>query len=114
MRLSFLKINFKIMETKLHSTADQTMKHNPIVSRDEWLAARRQPLKKEKELTRLKEKVNDERRELPWLKIVYSYFFDGPNVKETLAFLFHGRSQLIIKHFMFGPGWEGVCVGCSC
>ncbi len=101
------------METKLHSTADRTMKHNSIVSRDEWLAARRQLLKKEKELTYLTDKVNAERRELPWVKIDKPYIFDGPHGKETLADLFEGRSQLIIKHFMFGPGWEEGCVGCS-
>src|SRR6266487_403721 len=113
MRLSFLKINFKIMETKLHNTANQTMKHHPIVSRDEWLAARRQLLNKEKELTHLTDKVNTERRELPWVKIDKSYIFDGPEGKETLADLFNGRSQLIIKHFMLGPGWQEGCVGCS-
>lgn len=89
------------------------MQHNRIVSQDEWLAARRQHLTKEKELTRLRDRLSAERRELPWVKVEKNYLFDGPNGKETLADLFDGRSQLIVKHFMYGPGWEEGCVGCS-
>ena len=88
------------------------MQH-PIVSHDEWLAARKQLLAKEKELTRLRDQLAALRRELPWVKIEKRYVFDGPDGKETLADLFGGRSQLIIKHFMFGPGWSEGCVGCS-
>ncbi len=89
------------------------MQQNRIVSQDEWLAARRQHLIKEKEFTRLRDQLSAERRALPWVKVEKNYIFDGPNGKETLADLFDGRSQLIVKHFMYGPGWEEGCVGCS-
>ena len=89
------------------------MQHNRIVSRDEWLAARKQHLAKEKEVTRLRDQLSAERRELPWVKVEKNYVFDGPKGKETLADLFDGRSQLIIYHFMFGPEWKEGCVGCS-
>ncbi len=89
------------------------MMHNRIVTRDEWLAARKAHLAKEKELTRLRDRLSAERRELPWVKIDKSYLFEGPNGTEMLADLFDGRSQLIIKHFMLGPGWKEGCVGCS-
>ena len=84
-----------------------------IVSRDEWLAARKQHLSKEKEFTRLRDKLSAERRELPWVKLEKNYLFDGPKGKETLAELFDGRSQLIVYHFMFGPEWEEGCKSCS-
>src|SRR6516162_3988278 len=88
------------------------MEH-PIVSHDEWLAARKQLLVKEKELTRLPDRLAAERRALPWVKIEKPYVFEGPDRKETLADLFGGHSQLIVKHFMSGPGWSEGCVGCS-
>ena len=88
------------------------MEH-PIVSQDEWLAARRQLLAREKEFTRLRDQLTSERRALPWVKVEKPYVFDGPDGKETLAELFGGRSQLIVKHFMLGPGWSEGCVGCS-
>jgi len=84
-----------------------------IVSRAEWNEAREQLLAREKELTRLRDRVNAQRRELPWVKVEKTYVFDGPNGKETLADLFAGRGQLVVRHFMFGPGWEEGCVGCS-
>ncbi|MBA3493698.1 MAG: DUF899 domain-containing protein, partial [Gammaproteobacteria bacterium] len=89
------------------------MDHPRVVSRDEWLAARKQHLIKEKELTRLRDQLSAERRNLPWVKVKKPYMFDGPDGKETLADLFDGRSQLIVQHFMFGPGWKEGCVGCS-
>ena len=89
------------------------MLHNQVVSRDEWLAARKQLLIKEKELTRLRDQINADRHALPWVKVEKPYVFDGPNGRQTLADLFDGRSQLIIKHFMLGPDWEDGCVGCS-
>jgi len=89
------------------------MQRNRIVARDEWLAARKQHLIREKELTRLRDKLSVERRQLPWVRVEEPYVFDGPNGKESLAALFDGRSQLIVQHFMFGPGWEEGCVGCS-
>ncbi len=84
-----------------------------VVSREEWLEARRQLLAREKELTRLRDRVSAERRALPWVRIDKPYVFDGPDGPQTLADLFEGRSQLIVQHFMFGPEWREGCVGCS-
>ena len=89
------------------------MEPRKVVSQDEWLAARKQHLKKEKEFTRLRDKLSAERRELPWVKVEKNYVFDTAKGKETLADLFAGRSQLIVYHFMFGPDWEEGCKGCS-
>ena len=86
---------------------------HPIVSSEEWLAARRRLLVKEKALTRMRDELNAERRALPWVKVEKDYVFEGPNGRETLADLFDGRSQLVVKHFMFGPDWSEGCVGCS-
>jgi predicted dithiol-disulfide oxidoreductase (DUF899 family) len=84
-----------------------------IVSRAEWLEARKALLAKEKELTRLRDRLAAERRTLPWVKVEKPYVFDGTDGKVTLADLFDGRSQLFVKHFMLGPGQLGQCVGCS-
>lgn len=84
-----------------------------IVTRDEWLAERREHLIKEKELTRLRDEVTRGGRELPWVKVDKEYVFEGPNGPETLADLFDGRSQLIVYHFMFGLDWEQGCASCS-
>jgi predicted dithiol-disulfide oxidoreductase (DUF899 family) len=89
------------------------MERNPAVSREEWLEARRTLLVKEKEATRLRDKVNAERLALPWVKVDKTYIFDTPAGKKTLGDLFEGRSQLMIYHFMLGPGWEAGCTGCS-
>ncbi len=87
---------------------------NPkIVTRDQWLIARKELLAREKQLTREHDAICALRRELPWVKVDKNYVFDGPNGRETLADLFNGRSQLIVRHFMFGPGWKEGCVGCS-
>jgi predicted dithiol-disulfide oxidoreductase (DUF899 family) len=88
------------------------MEHT-VVSRDEWLAARKELLLREKELTRLRDELNAERRALPWVRIDKEYVFDGPAGRETLADLFDGRSQLVVKHFMLAPGQNDPCVGCS-
>jgi predicted dithiol-disulfide oxidoreductase (DUF899 family) len=88
------------------------MQHR-VVSQEEWLAARRQLLRKEKELTRLRDQLSAERRELPWEKVEKEYVFDTPSGKATLADLFEGRSQLMVYHFMLGPGWEQGCPSCS-
>ena len=84
-----------------------------VVSRSEWLIARKDLLKREKELTRLRDQLAAERRALPWVKIEKDYTFDGPEGEVTLAELFDGRSQLFIKHFMMAPGQQTQCVGCS-
>ena len=84
-----------------------------IVSREEWIAARKQLMAREKELTKLQDEVSNQRREMPWVRVDKEYVFDTPDGKKTLAQLFDGRSQLIIYHFMLGPGWKAGCVGCS-
>jgi len=86
---------------------------NRIVNRDEWLKQRISLLEKEKEFTRLRDRLSAERRELPWVKIDKTYQFDSPEGRVTLAELFDGRSQLIIKHFMMAPGQDHQCVGCA-
>jgi predicted dithiol-disulfide oxidoreductase (DUF899 family) len=88
------------------------MQHR-IVSRDEWLKARQDLLAREKELTRQRDRLSAERRELPWVRVEKRYVFDAPEGEVTLADLFDGRSQLIIKHFMLAPGQKDGCVGCS-
>ena len=87
--------------------------NHPVVSRDEWLAARKQLLLKEKEFTRLRDQLSAQRRELPWVKVEKPYEFDTLDGRKTLSDLFDGRSQLVVKHFMFGPEWTDGCVGCS-
>lgn len=86
---------------------------NPVVSREEWLEARRALLLREKEATHLRDKVNAERMALPWVKVDKNYTFDTPQGRKSLADLFDGRSQLMVYHFMFGPEWEAGCPGCS-
>jgi predicted dithiol-disulfide oxidoreductase (DUF899 family) len=89
------------------------MEPHQVVSPDEWLAARKAHLAREKEFSRVRDELSRQRRALPWVKVDKAYVFDGPNGKETLAELFGGRSQLIVYHFMFGPGWEQGCPSCS-
>ncbi|HXZ88545.1 MAG TPA: thioredoxin family protein [Candidatus Binataceae bacterium] len=83
------------------------------VSREQWTAARKELLEKEKELTRLQDDVSRHRREMPWVKVEKEYVFDTPAGKRTLSELFEGRSQLIVYHFMFAPEWTAGCLGCS-
>lgn len=96
----------------MKSSAMQFANH-PVVSREEWIAAREALLVKEKELTALRDLLAAERRALPWVRVEKKYVFDAPEGKVTLADLFDGRSQLFMKHFMLGPGQAGQCVGCS-
>lgn len=84
-----------------------------IVSQDEWLAARKALLVKEKEFTRARDQISAARRDLPWVKVEKSYVFDTASGKQSLADLFDGRSQLIVYHFMFGPDWGAGCPHCS-
>jgi predicted dithiol-disulfide oxidoreductase (DUF899 family) len=90
-----------------------SLKNHPVVSHEEWLAARTALLAKEKEFSKLRDELSRRRRELPWEKVDKAYIFEGPAGKETLADLFAGKSQLIIYHFMLGPGWEQGCPSCS-
>jgi predicted dithiol-disulfide oxidoreductase (DUF899 family) len=84
-----------------------------VVSRDEWLAARKELLAKEKELTRRRDALNVARRMLPMVAIDKEYVFEGPDGKATLLDLFEGRRQLIFAHFMFDPSWDDGCPSCS-
>jgi predicted dithiol-disulfide oxidoreductase (DUF899 family) len=84
-----------------------------VVSHDQWISERVAFMAKEKELTRLRDELSRERRELPWETVTKSYVFDGPEGKETLAELFQGRSQLVVYHFMFSPSWSEGCKSCS-
>lgn len=90
-----------------------TSPENAIVSREEWLEARRRLLQLEKEETRLRDKVRAERRALPWVRMNKDYVFQAPDGEKRLADLFDGRSQLIVYHFMLGPDWDAGCTGCS-
>ena len=89
------------------------MENRKVVSKDEWIEARKRLLTKEKEFTRLRDQLSQQRRDLPWEAVNREYVFEGPNGKQTLPDLFDGRSQLIVYHFMFGPGWEAGCPHCS-
>ncbi|HYZ05478.1 MAG TPA: DUF899 domain-containing protein [Rubrobacter sp.] len=84
-----------------------------VVSRDEWLAARKDLLAREKELTRQRDAMSAERRRLPMVRIEKQYVFEGPDGKASLLDLFEGRRQLIVGHFMFDPSWEEGCPSCS-
>src|SRR5689334_4724906 len=94
------------------STVTITPNHK-VVSQDEWLRARGALLAKEKELTRQRDELARERRELPWVKVEKQYSFDSSEGKRSLAELFAGRSQLVVYHFMFGLDWTEGCPGCS-
>jgi len=89
------------------------MEPHKIVSHDEWIAARKAYLVEEKAFSRARDALARKRRELPWERVDKRYVFDGPNGKESLADLFGGKSQLIVYHFMLGPGWEAGCPSCS-
>lgn len=94
-------------------TTTATQVSPKTVSHAEWIAARKLFLAKEKEFTRLRDELSRQRRELPREKVEKNYIFEGPGGKETLADLFDGRSQLVIYHFMLGPGWSEGCPSCS-
>ena len=84
-----------------------------VVSREEWLVARKRLLAEEKELTRGRDRLNAERRRLPMVEIDKEYVFEGPEGRATLLDLFAGRRQLIVAHFMFDPAWDDGCPSCS-
>lgn len=84
-----------------------------IVSREEWLKARRELLRKEKEHSKKRDELTRSRQELPWVKVEKNYVFEGPNGKVSLRSLFEGKSQLIVYHFMFEENWEEGCKSCS-
>ena len=84
-----------------------------VVSRDEWLAARKELLAEEKAMTRARDALSTKRRELPMVRIDKEYVFEGPDGTVGLLDLFDGRRQLIVSHFMFDPGWDEGCSSCS-
>jgi predicted dithiol-disulfide oxidoreductase (DUF899 family) len=89
------------------------MKNHQVVSHDSWLEARTRFLVKEKDFTRLRDQLSQERRNLPWERIEKEYVFDGPSGRQTLPDLFEGRHQLVVYHFMFDPSWDEGCPHCS-
>jgi predicted dithiol-disulfide oxidoreductase (DUF899 family) len=95
------------------ATTTTNVKEGTVVTQAEWLAARKELLRKEKEFSTLRDELSRQRRALPRVKVEKNYVFDGPKGKETLADLFAGRSQLLVYHFMFGPGWKEGCPSCS-
>ena len=94
------------------TTEDTPLKH-AVVTPDQWLARRTALLAREKQLTQLRDQIAGERRALPWLHIEKDYAFDTPAGRRSLADLFEGRSQLLVQHFMLGPGWAQGCPSCS-
>lgn len=86
---------------------------HPVVSREQWIQARKQHLLHEKAFTRQRDQLSAERRALPWVKVDQPYRFKGPHGELGLADLFGGRSQLVVYHFMFAKGWDEGCPGCS-
>ncbi|MBV8911287.1 MAG: DUF899 domain-containing protein [Gammaproteobacteria bacterium] len=95
------------------STGESSLTNHTVVSQEQWVAERKKLLAREKELTHLRDQVASERRSLPWVRIDKTYTFDAPEGRRTLAELFDGRSQLMVQHFMLGPGWEEGCPSCS-
>ena len=89
------------------------IENRKVVSQKEWLVARKELLVEEKKFSKLHDELNLQRRKLPWVKIEKEYVFDGPTGKVTFADLFCGKSQVLIYHFMFGPGWKEGCSHCS-
>ena len=89
------------------------MENHEVVSHEEWLAARRQLLAEEKEFTRLRDRLSQQRRDLPWERVDVDYVFEGAGGRETLSQLFDGRHQLAVYHFMLAPDWQEGCKSCS-
>ncbi|WP_085900533.1 DUF899 domain-containing protein [Kiloniella majae] len=89
------------------------MLHNKIVSREDWLVERKKLLKEEKALTQARDRLNEKRRELPWVEVPQNYTFTSENGPVSLSELFGNSTQLIVYHFMFDPEWENGCVSCS-
>ncbi|HTD02328.1 thioredoxin family protein, partial [Undibacterium sp.] len=90
----------------------RTVNH-PVVSSELWVSERKKLLAREKELMRLHDQIARERRALPWARVEKNYAFDTHEGRRSLADLFEGRRQLLVQHFMFGPGWEQGCPSCS-
>jgi len=89
------------------------MDKHEVVTHEAWLTARRRLLAREKEFTRLRDELSQQRRDLPWERVEKPYVFEGPGGRQTLGELFDGRSQLVVYHFMFAPDSENPCKSCS-
>ena len=89
--------------------SQNTIESPKVVTRDKWIAARKELLAKEKSLTRQRDALAQERLQFPWLKVEKNYVFDTPVGKKSLTDLFGGKNQLVIYHFMLGPDWEAGC-----
>jgi len=92
---------------------NKSVRNPSVVPPEEWLAARREFLREEKEFSKLRDRIAAHRRALPWVRVEQVYSFESPNGPVSLAQLFEGRSQLAVYHFMLAPGWEEGCRGCS-
>ena len=95
------------------TATETTLSNHPVVSRDRWIAERKKLLAHEKDLTHQRDRVARERRALPWVRLDKNYVFDTLDGPRELSNLFQGHSQLMVQHFMFGPGWEQGCPSCS-
>ena len=95
------------------ATANPNTVNHAIVSRDRWIAERKALLAHERELTHLRDQIARERRALPWVRVDKNYVFDTAEGPRSLSDLFEGRRQLLVQHFMLGPGWEQGCPSCS-
>src|SRR5436190_8445825 len=89
------------------------VKAHKVVSQKEWTTARKALLAKEKQFTKMRDQLSQQRRNLPWVKVEKDYSFEAPGGRETLADLFGKKNQLIVWHFMFGPDWKEGCSHCS-
>lgn len=114
MKIGVQSLTNKLKENTMAKlkTRDGTKEHN-VVSKKEWIKARKQLLIKEKKFSRLRDALAEQRRALPWVKIEKEYVFHGPGGKQSLYELFGDKSQLLVYHFMFGPGWGEGCPHCS-
>ncbi|MCC7479151.1 DUF899 domain-containing protein [bacterium] len=91
----------------------ESIAHPPIVSREEWLAERRELLQEEKAHTKAYDRLNARRRRLPMVRLDKDYSFEGPEGQQSLRDLFQGKRQLVVYHFMFDPAWDKGCSGCT-
>jgi len=107
---SIILMNTTIAEA---AAAAATAPKHAVVPADLWVAERKALLAREKELVHLQDEIARARRELPWERVAKDYVFDAPEGRRSLADLFEGRRQLLVQHFMFGPGWEHGCPSCS-
>jgi len=96
-----------------NATTTPVSPHHPVVSADRWTAERKALLAREKELVHLRDEIARARRALPWERVEKDYVFDTPAGRRSLADLFDSRRQLLVQHFMLGPGWEQGCPSCS-